>query len=56
MAQIIENLTGRRKIRLSADDVISIVREYQSTVKCAHDYEKIREQLLKREFYLPEEV
>ena len=30
MAQIIENLKGRRSIRLNTDDIINIVREYQN--------------------------
>ena len=30
MAKIIENKIGRRSVRLSTDDIISVVREYQN--------------------------
>jgi hypothetical protein len=56
MAKIIENKRGRRMVRVSTDDVIMIVREYQNIVLNIKDYETIREQLNKREIYLPEEV
>ena len=56
MAQVIENLNGRRSIRLSADDIISIVREYQNIVKCEKDYFTIRKKLYNSEIYLPEDV
>lgn len=56
MAKIIENKRGRRLIRLSTDDVISIVREYQNTVVKAYSYSEIREKLDSAEMYLPEDV
>lgn len=56
MAKIIENKRGRRMVRVSTDDVIMIVREYQNTVLNIRNYETIREQLDKREIYLPEEL
>lgn len=55
MAKIIENETGRRLIRLSTDDVISLVREYQTLTKRIHDYETIRKILSANCLYLPEE-
>ena len=56
MAQIIENLMGRRSIRLSTDDIINIVREYQNISLGACNYNEIRERLNKFELYLPEDL
>lgn len=56
MAKIIENKRGRRLIRLSTDDVISVVREYQNTVVKAGSYSEIRQKLDSAEMYLPEDV
>ena len=56
MARIIENKRGRRIIRVSTDDVISIVREYQNTILNTRDYKTIREKLNAKEIYLPEDV
>lgn len=56
MAEIVENLYGRRMIRVSTDDVISLVKEYQNTVCGICSYEKIREMLNNREFFIPEDV
>ena len=55
MAQIIENSKGRRSIKLNADDIISIVREYQNITKCETCYFAIRKKLLDTDFYLPED-
>ena len=56
MAKIIENKRGRRIVRISTDDIITIVREYQNTVLNIRNYETIREQLDKKDIYLPEEI
>ncbi len=56
MATIIENLNGRRLIRVSTDDIISIVREYQSINCDTNSYEKTRQVLDKKDIYLPEDV
>lgn len=56
MAKIIENEAGRRMIRLSSDDIISTVREYQRIVKTPKTYEGIRLLLKNSPVYLPEEV
>lgn len=56
MAVIIENKFGRRLIRLNANDVIDIVREYQCITNECISYEEIRSKLNKKEFYLPEEI
>ena len=55
MAKIVENLSGRRLIRISTDDMISLVREYQSLTHNINDYETIRKVLSSNCFYLPED-
>lgn len=56
MAKIIENAKGRRLIRLNTDDIINIVREYQSITFESIDYEDRRKKLDKFELYLPEDM
>lgn len=54
MAEIIEN--ERRMIRLTVDDVLNIVREYQKLTQNSCCYEHIREILEKNAMYLPEDL
>lgn len=54
MAVIIES--ERRIIRLSVDDVLNIVREYQKLTYKSCCYEHTREILSKNALYLPEDV
>lgn len=56
MARIIENETGRRNVILTEDDVLSIVREYQTLTCGIKSYEEIREVLRENKFYLPEDL
>ena len=56
MAKIIQNLNGRRTIRLSTDDVICIVREYQNIIQGSNTYKELRSKLNNCELYLPEDV
>lgn len=56
MATIIENVKGRRIIRMSTDDVISVVREYQSIVGFPISYDDLRSKLDEREVYIPEDI
>lgn len=56
MARIIENRHGRRMIKMSVDDIISVVREYQRIVKRPKKYNTIRLLLGEAEMYLPEEL
>lgn len=56
MATIVENLHGRRIIRISTDDVISIVKEYQIASCSSDSYREIREKLDKAEIYIPEDL
>lgn len=55
MARIIENEKGRRLIKITTNDVISIIRDYQQIVKDERDYEKIRKLLDKSHIFLAEE-
>lgn len=56
MARIIENEIGRRMIKMSIDDIISVVREYQRIVKLPDSYDEIRELLSHSDIYLPEDL
>ena len=53
MARIIEG--KRRLIKMSVDDVLNIVREYQAIIKKSCCYEQTRELLEKSNFYIPED-
>jgi len=54
MARIIEG--DRRIIKMSVDDVLSIVREYQVICRKSCCYEHTRELLAHADFYIPEEI
>lgn len=57
MARIIENEVGKRRlIKMSTDDVISVVREYQRAVKVRSSSEEIRNQLEDCVIFIPEDV
>ena len=56
MAKIVENNSGRRNIRLSTDDIINIVREYQSATAGSYSYNEVREKLDNINLYLPEDI
>ena len=57
MARIIENKnSSRRIIRMSTDDVINVVREYQKHVKYRKNYEEIRNQLEDCVIFIPEDI
>ena len=57
MARIIENESGKRRIiKMSSDDVISIVKEYQRHVKNRSSYDEIRNQLEDCVIFVPEDV
>lgn len=53
MARIIEG--ERRMIKMSVDDVISIVQTFQTITKNSCCYEHTRELLKKTNIYIPEE-
>ena len=54
MARIIEG--ERRIIKMSVDDVLNIVRQYQTICHKSSCYEHTRELLSKSDFYVPEYV
>jgi len=54
MARIIEG--ERRLIKMSVDDIISIIQEYQQICKNSCCYEHTRELLAKANFYIPEDI
>jgi len=56
MVRIIENETGRRMVKMSVDDIITVVREYQRVVQNPKTYEGIRMILSQACMYLPEEL
>ena len=56
MARIINSLAGKRKIiKMSTDDIVSIVREYQRIVPRSSDYETARSYLEDTVIYIPAE-
>jgi len=56
MARIIENLSGRRTIKLSTQDIISVVQQYQIIVGRNRDYSDITSLLQDYALFLPEDV
>lgn len=55
MARIIENDLGRRMIKVTTDDIVNIVREYQRIVGVERNYEEARKLLNKNHVFLPED-
>ena len=57
MARIIENLEGsRRLIKMSSEDIISVVRDYQRIVPRGCNAEDVRNYLSDTVIFIPEEV
>lgn len=58
MARIMENPNGRRMIRLSPEDVLTVVSLYQQHLYAvqSRNYDGIRTQLAQADIYLPEET
>ena len=57
MARIIESTDGsRRMVKLSADDIISIVEDYQRIVPRFSCLEDVRSYLTDTVIYVPEDV
>ena len=57
MAKIIENLDGKRRlIKLSTEDVLSVIREYQNASRGCLTCDEIRMALADRVFFVPEEI
>lgn len=55
MARIIET-DGRRMIKMSVDDIMSIVQDYQRIVPRASSAEEIRNYLSDTVVYIPEDI
>lgn len=57
MARIIENTNGKRRIiKMSTDDIISVVKDYQRLVPRGIDYSYIRSILEDNVIYIPEDI
>ncbi len=57
MAKIIDyENSGRRIIRLSTADVLSVVREYQNYVHIRSGYEQTKDTLQNVVIYIPEDI
>lgn len=57
MARIIENESGtRRIIKMSTDDILSVVKDYQRIVPRFSSYEEARSLLADTVIYIPESV
>jgi len=57
MARIVENHEGRRMIRLSSDDVLTVVSLYQQQMYdvSSRTADSVRDKLNMLQFYLPED-
>lgn len=56
MAQIISNNSKRRIVKLSVDDILSVVRIYQMRCKNIDDYLNVRKILANEQIYIPEDL
>ena len=57
MARIIEtDGTGRRIIKMTTDDIISVVQDYQNLVHRGANYNEIRNCLENAVIYIPEDL
>ena len=56
MARIIESNSKRRIIKMSADDIISIVQEYQRIVTRFSTEAQARDSLSDTIIYIPEDI
>ena len=56
MAKIIETSTKRRMIKMTTDDILSVISQYQTLTNGAADYNSIRIILNRNNFYLPEDI
>ena len=58
MARILENHEGRRMIRLTPDDVLTVVSLYQQQFygQRPSDYDELKTRLAACNYYLPEDT
>ena len=56
MAYVIDNPNGRRMVKLSIDDILTVVSMYQQKCNCKNlTYDDIRQTLKNYDVYLPED-
>ena len=56
MAYVIDNPNGRRMVKLSIDDILTVVSMYQQKCNCKNlTYDDIRQALKDYDVYLPED-
>lgn len=57
MARIIETSNGKRRIiKMTSNDIISIVKEYQRLVPRGVEYDEVRNCLENAVIYIPEDI
>ncbi|MBO5948701.1 hypothetical protein J6Q66_07695 [bacterium] len=56
MATIIDVNSKRRMVKMSVDDILCVISQYQTLINSKYDYEKIRDVLSQNAFYLPEDL
>ncbi len=57
MARIIDSIDGKRKmIKLSTDDIISVIREYQNITHNCGSFSDIRSALSDTVIFIPEDL
>ncbi len=56
MARIIENKSQRRTIKLSTDDVLWIIQQYQTVTRGHKEVPIVRDLIKNSNFYVPEDV
>lgn len=56
MAKIIKTSAKRKMIRISTDDILSIITQYQTLTCGKKNYDEIRQILNQNAFYLPEDL
>lgn len=56
MAKIIDVNSKRRMVKMSVDDVLCVVSQYQTLVSSKCNYDEIRTLLSQNTFYLPEDL
>ena len=56
MAKIIDTNSKRRMIKMSTDDVLCVISQYQTLTNGVVKYDSVRKILNQNSFYLPEDV
>ena len=56
MAKIIDTNSKRRMIKMSTDDILCVISQYQTLTNGIKNYDSVRNILNQNNFYLPEDV